>query len=280
MKKIITSILKESLHFFWRLHAPLVRKNIQYKNIHKGETCMIFGNGGSLKYFDFTALPKIPAIACNFSPIDKRMKNVDFKYWVLADSYPFLPFYYHKLTHSFRENFFIMKGRRLFTENKDKIIFSSITGLYGYKKDFGKIVYFNHYGDKKSLSYDLAGNFSVSSGSLHAMIGVAKYLGFAKAIVLGCDYLGTPKLEGHFYSDSVPRFGEDAPDYALSVKPVTDGIEILTIFPKSITCPLFPSASFEDYFGSKEKYQENREIIDEDYMRLLREAAAEDILYM
>ncbi len=282
MKKIFISILKKSLHFFWRLHAPLVRKNIQYKDIHKGETCLIFGNGGSLKYFDFDALPKIPAIGCNFSPIDNRMKKLDFRYWVVPDSYPFLSFYYHMHTNSFRKNFFTTKGRRLFTDNSDKIIFTSITGLYGNKKGFGKIVYFNHYGDKTTPSYDLAGNFAVSHGSLHAMIGIAKYLGFAKAIVLGCDYLGTPKLQKHFYSDAAPYTEADDLEYVQSVKAVADGIEILVIFPKSksMTCPVFASASFEDYFGSKEIYHENFEIIDPYFLNLMREAASDGILYM
>ncbi|MBE7411807.1 MAG: hypothetical protein HS129_07055 [Leptospiraceae bacterium] len=282
IRKIIYLIVRKIFHTFWYLHKPLVKKNIKYKDIHKGETCLIFGNGASLKYYDFKVLPKIPAIACNFSPIDKRMKDVDFRYWVLADSYGFYPYYYHLHSHSFRENFFIVKGKSLLTKNQDKIIFTSITSLYAPKKGLGELVYFNHYGDKKKASYDLAGSFTISKSSLHAMIGVAKYMGFKKVILLGCDYLGLPKLEGHFYSDRVPAFGEDSPEYQLPVTKLLQslGLEIVLIFPKGIKNPDFPSYSFEEYFGTKDKYQENIEFIDPEFLRLMREAAKVGQVYM
>jgi hypothetical protein len=40
------------------------------------------------------------------------------------------------------------------------------------------------------------------------MLGVAKYMGFSNAILLGCDYLGSPPVMGHFYADCKPFNGE------------------------------------------------------------------------
>ena len=53
-------------------------------------------------------------------------------------------------------------------------------------------------------SFDLSNDFDYLDGSLDVMIGIAKYMGFSKAILLGCDYLGQPKVDGHFYSDEKP----------------------------------------------------------------------------
>ncbi len=283
MKKIkypFIYIFRKILHYFWCFHKPIVKKNIRFQDIHKGETCLIFGNGASLKFYDFNVLPKIPVIGCNYAPIDQRFKGVDFRYWLLTDSYGLYKRFFHLESLSFPENFIIARGQRLFCENKDKIIFTSLTSMYGKKSDIGEVVYFHHFGDRLGLNYDLAGVFSVCMGSLEAMIGVAKYMGFAKAILLGCDYLGIPQMEGHFYSDALPFWGETNHSYGNRMQEVAKGIEILVICPKSVTSPYFSSVSYEEYFGSKERYQENSEFIDADYLQLLRYAASKKLIYM
>lgn len=281
MRKYLIKFLKLILPIFWNLHSPLLRKNIQYKDIHKGETCLIFGNGASLKFYNFNLLPKYPAIGCAYSLIDNRIKNVDLRYLVIADSYGFYPVYYHALTNRIRENHAITRGRRMFIENNDKIIFTSVSSLYAKKKGFGKMVYFNHYKKNSNpYSYDLAGSFNSSKGSLDAMIGVAKYLGFKKAILLGCDYLGFPTLNGHFYSNKYPEIGKEAVEYCSDKKELLKDIEILVVTPKDVICKYFPYISYSKFTNSVEEYKENFEIIDPFYMNYLREAEADDILYL
>ena len=108
------------------------------------------------------------------------------------------------------------------------------------------------------------------------MLGVAKYLGFSKVVLLGCDYLGYPCLEGHFYSyDKNIIKGAYKTQYVNNIKQVVDNLEIdlLTIFPTGVKSKVFNSISFLDYFGIEEKYQEQPQIVNDDYLDLLKIAS-------
>lgn len=56
LKKKISNILKKQLDYFWLMHSKLSYVNLKFKNLHKDEECFIFGNGGSLKYYDISKL--------------------------------------------------------------------------------------------------------------------------------------------------------------------------------------------------------------------------------
>jgi hypothetical protein len=267
-------LLKSSLNYFWKLRKPAVLRNLKFKEMHNGETCLIFGNGGSLKYYDFSALPNLPAIGCSYSLVDKRLTDVDMRYWVVSDPYSLYPIIRNSYFNSFQRNNRLPIFKKIILANKEKILFTSLTNFYSFVANMDNVNYFHHFGDKSSLSYDLSGNFCTCSGALDIMIGVARYLGFSKAILLGCDYLGSPKFEGHFYGDKIPVIGKDTPEeYFYRIRQVAGDLNILAIFPKGVRSPVFKSASFEEYFGCPEVYRDNHEIIDKEYLNMMRKAA-------
>lgn len=274
------NLLKWFLNWFWKLHKPVVLKNSKLKGAHTGETCLIFGNGGSLKYYDFSVLPDLPAICTANSLIDKRLANVDMRYWVVPDSYALYPVTYNFIERKIQRAQLLPIKERIASKNRDITLISSLTNFYSFFPKVKNVVYFHHFGEKQSLSYDLANNFSTCFGSLDIMIGVAKYLGFSKVILLGCDYLGSPKLEGHFYSDSIPVYGKDDPQYVARIKVVAGELDVLVILPKGSSCPVFKTATFEEYFGAAEAYQSNIEIVDEEYLIMMRKAALNNQIYL
>ena len=48
------------LNFFSRT----LKKNTKFKDVHKGESCYIFGNGSSLKYYDLKLFNEKASIGC------------------------------------------------------------------------------------------------------------------------------------------------------------------------------------------------------------------------
>ena len=50
--------IRKVLNICWSFHKSVVQNNLKYQNIHKGQTCMIFGNGSSLKYYDLAVIDK------------------------------------------------------------------------------------------------------------------------------------------------------------------------------------------------------------------------------
>ncbi len=277
MKKFVLSAIKNLLLYFWRAHRFLVKRNTKFKNIHAGETCYIFGNGGSLKYYDISKLSKdIPAIVCSYSLVDKRMDALNIKYMVVTDSYCLYPWVYNTYPHiqKFQRNRIRPILKKIMDKTKGVHLFTSLTNLYAALFWKNPLHYVFHFGYKTPLSDDMAGNFSNIAGAADVMLATAKYLGFSKAIVMGCDYFGTPPMLGHFYADYEPFEWNDPDDaykeYRAKRVLAAKGIDVLVILPNGVSSPDFKYDSYENYFGLAKKYQENYEIIDSEYLDLFR----------
>ena len=277
---VMMKLIKKLLAFFWSLQAFRVSGNVKFKDIHKGETCLIFGNGASLKYYNFDALPNHVAIGCTFSLVDKRVKKLNIKYNFCSEPYIFYPYVYNDYTDKVQKNPMRKIFRKMFAENKGVIFFASITNSLSFFLKPRNVSYWHHFGLKNFSSFDLAGKFSTSSTTLDAMIGMARYMGFSKAIILGCDYLCSPKMEGHFYAKSVPVFGKDNMEYAQRIQKSVGELDVLVICPKGSSALLLPSATFEEYFSVPELYQANTEIIEKDDMELIQAGADAKILWV
>lgn len=275
LKNFFIRALKRTLINFWRLHKALVFKNNKFKNQHAGETCFIFANGASLKYYDISNLPKYPVIGCGYTLIDKRMQNLNVKYMASTDPYLFYPILYN--TYPFIRKFQKNKIKNIFADiiahHPDVQFFVNLTNFYSPLCRGKNINFFHHFGDKTSKSNNLAGNFSACGGALDIMLGMAKYFGFSKAILIGCDYLGSPPMMGHFYADYKPFLGSYLSEYCARVKMASEGIDVLVILPQGISSPDFKFASYEEYFGIEKKYSENYELVDMKYIKSLRDAA-------
>lgn len=280
MKKIVNFIksnLKLLLKIFWYLHKPLVFSNKKLRNIHKGETCFIFANGGSLKYYDISKLPDNPSIVCAYALMDKRTEALNIKYYVTTDSYSLYSILFNTYPHirKFQKNKIRPIFKELFQKHKDIRIFANITNFYSLICRRKKISYFHYFNDENSFNDDLAGNFSNIRAALDTMLGVAKFLGFKKAILIGCDYLGTPPMLGHFYADYEPfeHSSEDYSEYRARVQKAAEGIDVCVILPEGITSPDFEFDSYENYFKIDREYKENKDFIDDSFLDMLRDAA-------
>ena len=285
LKNIMKPFLKNVLQIFWGMHRPLVFKNKNLQNIHAGETCFIFANGGSLKYYDISKLPDVACLACTFSLTDDRMKSLNPKYYVVADSYALYSLLFNTQPHvrRFQVNKMKLVFEDIFKTNRDTKIFVNISNFYAKICRRTNIQYYHYFEDRNSFKHDLAGSFSNCRGSLDTMLGVAKYLGFTEALLFGCDYLGTSPMEGHFYSDKKPSSSIDKDyfqEYHNKVKLAADGIDVTVILPKGVTSTSFKSESYEDRFGLERENNKNNDIIDGRHLKMLRDAAASKQIYM
>jgi hypothetical protein len=242
-----------------------------------GETCYIFANGASLKYYDISKLPDNPSIVCAYSLIDKRIESLNVQYYVTTDSYCLYSFLYNTYPHvrEFQRN----KVRPIFSDllkKHEKITaFVNVTNYYSTLCRRDNVYYFHHFGDKESLSHNLSENFALCHGALDTMLGVSKYLGFSKAVLIGCDYLGSPPVMGHFYADSKPHTtpAADLAEYRARIKRVSEGIDVTVILPEGVISPEFEYDSYENYFKLEKNYRENKDFIDAKHLEMLRDAA-------
>ena len=286
LKILAKSFIKKSLFSFWQLHKILVKRNIKFKNKHDGETCLIIANGGSLKSYDISNISQLPAIGCTYTLIDKRAQTLNMQYLVFTEQYLFYPLFYnfqpaYKKIIRLQKNIIRKIFEKTINRNSNINFFINLTNFYARVARNTNVHYFYHFGDKTSDNYDLAGDFSAMQGALEVMLSTAQYLGFSKAILLGCDYLGKPVIRGHFYADSKPFYGVDyLPEYCQRIKTITKDIDLLVILPEGITSPDFDFKSYEEYFGLKRDDKKNIDFIDDEYIELLREAGDAWQVYM
>ena len=269
-------VIRSALLLVWKCHKPLIEKNKELKNIHAGETCFIFANGASLKYYDISSIPQNPAIVCAYQLLDKGMASLNVKYNVTTDSYSLYSLLFNTYPHvrRFQKSKIRPINSAIFNKHKHITTFANITNFYSTLCRRENMHYYYHFGDKSSYSHDLAGSFANCRGALDTMLGVAKYLGFSKAVLIGCDYLGTPAVMGHFYADSKPFYENDEhlAEYRARLKVAAEGIDVTVILPEGSTSPEFDFDSYENYFGLKKEYRENVEFVDGEHLDLLRDA--------
>ena len=205
---------------------------------------------------------------------------------VFTEQYLFYPLFYnfqpaYKKLIRFQKNIIGEIFEKTINRNPNIQCFINLTNFYSRIARKANVNFFYHFGDKDSMNYDMAGNFSAMHSALEIMLSTAQYLGFSKAILLGCDYLGSPVKRGHFYADGKPFGGVDyLPEYCERIKAVTKDIDLLVILPNGINSPDFESKSYEEYFGLERKYSKNIDFIDNEYIELLRKAGDAWQVYM
>jgi hypothetical protein len=280
------SLIKLFFNFFWKLNKNKLSKNITLKNLHEGKSCVIFGNGSSIKYFNIKRHEGFFYMGTTYAMLHKDIKKLKPDFYVIPQKYDFYPINHHvrhnqKAEWNFNHRLRIYE--RILKIGKETRFFINLSNYYGFFYRPKLLNFFFSFKDNKSSSddfeCDLANNFNYTSGSLETMIGISKYLGFKKLILIGCDYLGTPKLDGHFYSNSDPWVGEPIYDtYINRIKKLTNNIEVITIFPKGISSNQFKSFTYDDFFEQKNdenkntQVRKNYEIIDNFDFNLLKKA--------
>ena len=88
---MIHNILQSRVGYI--LRRIIERNNIRIENIHEGESCYIFGDGHSIKYYDLSNFNDKVGIACNHFPFHKDFNKTNTKYAILIEPYYFMPFF-------------------------------------------------------------------------------------------------------------------------------------------------------------------------------------------
>lgn len=167
-------------------YKTLIKRNLKFKNIHKGETCYILGNGPSLSELDVGLLEGKNIITVNAmvgTPMFDELKPM-----------------YHCLL-----------DRAVFKKAKTEFVNrvrSTDTTFFFHRKIVDEIGIFDNtyytFGTlmptSKKLQLDLTKNTSTFINVLPYSIMIAIYMGFSKIVLLGCDFsFFASRKNAHFY---------------------------------------------------------------------------------
>ena len=248
---------------------PILRRNKKFLNLHKGQVCYIFGNGASLKNMDLKEFSDYPAIGINHLCLHNDFRALNIKYYVLPESFFFYPFKKNIYTRrKFQKNILGNLFKKSFESHSDITLFTSLTNFLGMKNL--NTYYLYHFGHRApDLNYlSLDSEFSFMSGGLYTAIGLAINLGFSKAYLVGCDYLFSPVMYGHFYDYGPSKVEKNKKIYSDLLIEVNNLIDLCLITDHG-TSDSLNAIEYTKFKERKIEYKENNEIIKKEYLEIL-----------
>ena len=191
------------------LRKKLEYKNEELENIHNGESCYIFGDGHSIKYYDLSNFNDKIGIACNHFPFHKDFKKTNVKYSVLIEPYYFMPFFdkvvkKRKVQTIFSFNPISFHYRKLIKTHLKIKFFVSLSNYFFLSGKNVHFLYKNILFNKTKADTILCEKFNCDAGVLKRAISLAVYMGFKEIYLVGCDYLFYPRQSGHWYEYGSP----------------------------------------------------------------------------
>jgi len=237
-----------------------MRKNSEFRGLHSGNECYIFGNGDSLKYFDLGLFSNKISFGCNVLRVHKDFSKLNLKYYVSLHPLLYSPYWrgiktglyfeknpFFKLQKSFKNigyNHFVHASNYFFINDKKKYRFLHNLDKFSMNLDFN----------------DFTTSSSFVGGGLTTMIGLAIYMGFKKAYLVGCDYFFTPLVNGHFWDLNEARYDVTSYDPKELMNTIDQAIDLTVITRKGVSSKI-DSVQYENFFGVKEKYNNADEIV-------------------
>ena len=240
-----------------------IEKNIKFKDIHKDESCYIFGNGASLKYFDLKMFNDRISIGCGSLLSHINISDINLMYYYLSHPLFFYKFWKNPYSKKYEKNMVGSFYRENINNNPNIEYFTSLSNYFGIQgKNINYIYHFGQINDN-NIRPQMDGVFTMMSGALFGMIGTALYMGFKNITLVGCDYASSPQKTGHFFT-----FGKGY-DVELGCKSGDQILKSLSNYVNinSITInnkykgTLIPSISYFEYTNSKPIYKENSIIV-------------------
>ena len=179
-----------------------LREFENFKNIHLGESCYIFGDGPSIKSYDLKNFSKKKSIIVGYLFAHKEFKSLNCRYSILLE-----PAYFNFILIILKKFFIFLR----FEKNIFKTIFFRISIIKFFKKQIStnkNIIFFiniiNFFMKKNKricfisnkLNLTLNEHFKLKKNeinflksSLRFSISLASYMGFKKVYLVGFDYL-------------------------------------------------------------------------------------------
>ena len=248
-------ILKKGLY---KIANPILSKVTRFKNKHEGETCYIFGDGVSIKYFDLSLFSDKISFSLGKIQYHKDFRFLNCKYCLMLEPYYFYPYFRLKMPpHTLWRNNIQKIYRKFINYNKDInffINFSNYPLLWNSKVDY----LFYKFPDQ-NFKFEEECNLNgvdVFKGSLRSAITLAIYMGFKEIFLVGCDYTHEKARNRHWYEKGEGTMRPDGEYDKKFFNIATKYLKITTITLQG-KGNVLPGISYIDYTKKEPKYSEN-----------------------
>lgn len=262
----IKSGLKDLLFQFCQ---PELAKIQRYKDIHRGESCYLIGDGISLKWFDLKEFSnKIAITSGSLIPFHKEFSELDSKYLMLTEPFWFYPAFWTKnVTKSTSMPYISKAYRNIINENQGKQFFLNLSNYPVLR--FKNLTYMFHDIKDERLPADfITRRINAFHGSLRLSVLLAIYMGFDHCYLVGCDYTHVPSRSLHWYEKGQGIYCEHQNYQKDFFEIAKEFIDITTITLDG-SSEVINAATYKEHTGLDPIYRENTELVDERYLKVL-----------
>lgn len=258
----------------FHLAKGILARNGKFKNRHKRDSCYIFGNGASLKTMDLARFSDRISIGCNLLCVHKDFRALDMWYYLVPEPFFFYPVWDNRYTGEIQINHLGACVRKGIALHKDISIFTSLSNIFGLRG--ANVFYLHHFGTREPSVEDceMDGKFSFMKGALHSMIGTAIYMGFDRAILVGCDYTFSPQKDKRFFEPGTGITSNRFENvYARLFEEASKRIDLMVITDDGAKSDALRYEEYCRFANTYSTYRENTELVRGDYLDLLERAA-------
>lgn len=253
--------LKNNALYF--VAKKLIGRNEKFKGLHNGESCYLFGNGASLKYFDLKKFNDKISIGSNALFLHRHLKDLNLKYSYHGHPYSYYPYWWNPWAKKYEKNRLGSVYKEKSCLHRNINFFVNLSNCFSLS---GRNIYYTHHFGEPFVGFDtcrLDRDFTAGVCGLGGMIGLALYMGFEDITLVGCDYSFFPQSQGHFFT--IGRFADtyrEEPHNEKFLLAAAKFANLRIVTPsESYRGHILPSISYEELTGDFPIYKENDEIV-------------------
>ncbi|MES9905371.1 MAG: hypothetical protein ABW168_22185 [Sedimenticola sp.] len=241
----------------------------KFHNIHKGDSCYVFGDGISIKSMDLSLFDDKVAIASNYLPLHKEFGKLDCRYCVVAAPYFFSHFFGYESIQRRHMNGMSALYRELIANNPDKNFFFNLSN-YPFIGGDNLFYMFKDIPDDRLPADYISKRISCFSGVIHMSILLSIYLGFEHIYLVGFDYTHVPSRNWHWYEKGKGIFRpHEHENYNKDFFAIAKEFIDITTITLDGTSNFINAVTYKEHIGCEPVYRENTELIDERCLKAL-----------
>ncbi len=275
--KLLKNLSKVKKTIF-NISKPILNSVLSLKNIHAGESCYIFGDGISIKWFDLSAFSNKPSISLNKIAFHKQFNYLNLKYSLFIEPYYFYPYFWDRDEATVKntgKKFFknnVQKKFREVMKNQKKTTF--FINLSNYPVLWNSNIYylFQLIDDPNSefLQECYHKNENIFKGSFRSAISLAIFMGFKEIFLVGCDYTHEITRSQHWYKKGQGKIFKN-PDYQKNFLSIAEKYAKITTITLEGKGSYLPSKTYFEFTGKKPKFRENFDLMNNSMLKTLSE---------
>ena len=271
-----------------------IKNKILFLNNIEDNSCYIFGDGKSLKYYDLKNFSLLPSISIGNLSIHNDVELLNYKYSIICDPFVCVPkkngFDYLRRSYQYfnekeykKTKDLLLPPSKIIKATKfsiHKLLFSNNDSYlktnkvfhcsnYYFSKHLENCFYYNNVlilNDKIDKCI-LNSNYNIFASSLRFSIYFAIMLGFKKIYLVSCDYIDIEPRVGHWFETGKPIISTGKNDTAY-LDFMRQFVEIKVITLKKSYGENY--ISYKDFFGKDLEYKENFEIVSREKLEILK----------